>query len=139
MKLLKLSLIPIILIFLCGCATVPMTSSPPKEPLKRSVKKMMQAKVDGRWDLVYDYFDQGYKKKVSRQQFSGIPRSMFFHSFTIDSFELDPSGQKAVVKLTSTFSARGFRFDEVESVQNWKIENGQWVLIMKDANPFIDK
>ena len=87
---------PLILVFILaiGCASFPQKISK-EESLRKRVNALIQAKIDGRWDIVYDLYDSSYKKTLSREQFANRLRTMQFKNFSIETIEILPSGREA--------------------------------------------
>jgi hypothetical protein len=129
---------PLVLIFILaiGCASLPQKISK-EEALRNRVNALMQAKIDGKWDIVYDLYDSSYRKTLSREQFASRSRAMLFKNFSIETIEILPSGTEAKVKVRTDISMKGFDFKGAPENQNWIEENGKWFMKVKpQINPF---
>ena len=132
---------PLILVFILaiGCASFPQKISK-EESLRKRVNALIQAKIDRRWDIVYDLYDSSYKKTLSREQFANRLRTMQFKNFSIETIEILPSGREAEVKLKVDISMKGFDFKDAPEKQHWIEEKGNWFMkVMPQINPFAPK
>lgn len=107
------------------------------ELLRKRVEELMQAKADGKWDVVHGLYDANFRKSVSESSFANQPRKMRFKSFTIEKLEILPSGTEAVVEVKSNVEMQGFEFKGAVNKQHWIKEGEQWFQKVKPrANPF---
>jgi len=126
----------LVVILAIGCASFPQQISK-EESLRKRIDTLMQAKINGKWDIVYDHYDSSYRKTLPREQFANRSRSMQFKNFSIETIEILPSGKEAKVKVKSDISLQGFDFKGAPENQQWIEENGQWFLKVKpQKNPF---
>jgi hypothetical protein len=114
------------LIFSVGCALLP--SQTPEEYLQKRVEGLMQAKINGTWDVVYSFYDSSFRKGVSLDKFSSIPRDIDFKNFTIENIEMLPSKREATAKVKVDISVKGFTFKGAPENQLWIKEGRQWYL-----------
>lgn len=110
----------------------------PEERVRESAQTMMQAKVDGKWDQVYDLYDADYRKTITREDFIKRPRNTTYKGFAIESVEVLPSGTEAVVRMTETVSVQTFEFKSPVIPQRWiKADDGKWYQRVEESqNPF---
>jgi hypothetical protein len=128
-------LIVVLLILLTGCAALPHPS--PEESLRARVEGLMQAKVDGKWDVVYGFFESSFRKTMSKEKYSNVPRGISFENFTIETIEILSSGKEATVNVKSDISMQGFTFKGAPEKQRWVKEGRQWFLKAKPrTHPF---
>ena len=119
-------------ILFCGCATTgshTMNSQGKTDRLSKEVAKFMQAMVDKNWEVAYPFFDDGFKKSVSKEAFAFYPRDTEIKAFTVESVEILPSGKEANVTLIEEISTKGFTFKGIKKNQHWLIQNGKWVVL----------
>lgn len=135
--------IPILLLFLAvfsgitGCATL----SPMDEnaSLRERVEALHQAKVEGNWEAVYDFFYSEYRKQRTKIQFLSKPKGMNFKRFEIGKLEIAPSGDTATVEVKEDFSYQGYEFDGYFKPQTWVKEKGEWFFKLDpQSKPFSD-
>ena len=118
-----------------GCATL----SPGKEKdlLRDRVAQLMNAKIAGKWDLAYDFFDPAFRIKVLKREFTSRQRKTVFKNFEIRKLEILPSGKEAKVEIKNHISIMGYDFKNAPKVQHWIKVGGQWYLKVKaHTNPF---
>lgn len=110
----------------------------PEEVVRERATILMQAKIDGKWDLVYDLYDADYRKTITREDFSRRPRNMRHVAFAIESVEVLPSGKEAVVKAKEDVTFQTYKFSSPSKAQRWiRAEDGKWYMKVEDAlNPF---
>jgi uncharacterized protein YceK len=120
----------VVLIFLglviSGCATFEPTS--PQKAIRERVEKLMDAKMNNDWATVYDLLSPAYREKVSKDGFVQKSRGLMFTGYTIDSIEIKPSGDKAVVELTYSVNMRGFEFKDNPETQQWVKKGWHWYM-----------
>lgn len=120
-----------------GCSAMNLTPQPPEEAIRGRVEKMMQAKTDEKWDIVYDLCDKDYRNKVSKEQFLQRKHNIGFVHYVIDQVKIKPSGTEAEVTLKLDMLMMGFLFEKTPTIQQWVKQNGKWYFLMKDeGNPF---
>ena len=125
-----------ILIFSMGCASF-LPSQREEVSLKKRVEALMQAKIDGRWDLVYDFYDTSFRKTTSRESFSRRTRKMLFKAYLIEEIAVLPSANEANVKVKVDILLQGFDFKGAPENQCWIKKKGDWFLkINPQKNPF---
>ena len=112
--------------FLAACATF--SSQTPEESLQERVTAYMQARVDDRWNDVYDCFDKSIKESVSREEFAAQPSNMDFTGFQIDSIDVADSGKEAQVVVKVDFNVQGFDFKGTPQKQTWIKEGRSWYI-----------
>ena len=121
-----------------GCASFPQQR--PEESLRKRVDALMQAKIEERWDAVYNLYDSSFRKTTPKEKFVYSTRNMRFKNFSIEEIEILPSGQEAKVKVRSDISVQGFDFKGVPEAQHWIREKGKWLLKVKtQQHPFAPK
>ena len=110
----------------------------PEERVRERARLLLQAKVDGKWDQVYDLYDADYRKTITREAFAKRPRTMSYKAFTIEGVEILPSGTEAVVRVTETVSIQTFEFRSPVIPQRWiKADDGKWYQRVEESqNPF---
>ena len=107
------------------------------ELLRKRVEELMQAKADGKWDVVYGLYNANFRNAVPGNSFANKPRTMRFKSFTIEKLEILPSGTEAVVEVKSNVEMQGFEFKGALNKQHWIKEGEQWFQkVRPKANPF---
>jgi len=132
-----LTLLPFLIFTIMGASPVQKKA---EESLRKRVEGLMQAKVDGKWDVVYTYYDTGFRKAASQENFTKRSGRMDFKSFTIESLEILPSGNEATVKLKTDISMQGFDFKGKQEKQHWIKQDGEWFQKVNiGANPFAPK
>jgi hypothetical protein len=125
--------------FLTGCAALSPQRDEPMA-LKNRVAALHQAKVEGDWSSVYDFFYSGYREKRTKTQFLSKPKGMNFKNFEVGKVEIAPSGDSATVEVKEDFSYQGYEFDGYFKPQTWVKENGEWVFKLDPkAKPFSEK
>lgn len=110
----------------------------PEERVRGRAEQLMQAKIDGRWDQVYDLYDADYRKTITRKDFIGRPRNMRHTGFTIESIEVLPSEKEAVVKAKESVTFQAYEFTSPVKAWQWiKADDGKWYMKVEDPlNPF---
>lgn len=109
-----------------ACAGMPFKSS--EEALRQRVDLMMNAKVNDDWDVVYDLMDSSYRKRMTKQNFLNMNREIQFSNYRFESFEIDPTGDTAIVKVKYDMSVKVFDFEDQLETQQWMREKGKWYL-----------
>ncbi len=122
--------------FAGGCALF--SKKPPEESLRERVTAYMQARVDSRWNDVYEFFDKGYKEQISRDEFLAMPENIDFIGFTLQNIEMAASKKEAAVSLTVDVEVKGFTFKDNPEKQTWIKERSKWVVKrpLKTQPPF---
>lgn len=121
-----------------GCASFPQQK--PEESLKKRVDILMQAKIDGRWDTVYDLYDSSFRKTTHKEKFVYGTKNMHFKNYSIEEIKILPSGKEADVKIKSEISVQGFDFKGVPETQHWIKEKGKWFMkVRSQKHPFVPK
>lgn len=127
------------LCFGCGCAKctlVPVGKMDEKDLLKDNVTQLMDAKVAGKWDVVYDFCDPAFRQKMSKSDYLR-GKKLQFKGYTIRNLEILPSGNEANVEISNQISMEGYDFNNAPEVQHWVKTDGKWYLKAKEkANPF---
>jgi uncharacterized protein YchJ len=101
------------------------------------VAQLMNAKIAGKWDLAYHFFDPDFRKKLSKKDFISRPRGAVFKGFEIRKLEILPSGKEARVEVNNHLSMMGYDLKSIPEVQHWVKVKGQWYLKSKPNNtPF---
>jgi hypothetical protein len=126
----SLLLIVWVVFTLAGCTT-PFSSQTPEVSLQERVTAYMQARVDGRWNDVYDFFDSSIKESLSRDQFVAQPSNMVFTGFQIDSIDVAASGKEAEVVVKVDFNVQGFDFKGTPQKQTWIKEGRSWYIMQR--------
>lgn len=132
-----LALLPFLaLTFSIGCAFFP--PQRPEESLQKRVEGLMQAKIDGKWDVVYTFYDASFRNAVSKENFANRTRNLRFKGFKIEEIEMLPSSKEARVKVGMDISLQGFDFKDAPKNQHWIKEEGKWFLKVQPSrdNPF---
>lgn len=114
------------LFFIQACAGMPFKS--PEEALQQRVDLMMNAKVADDWDVVYDLMDSSYRKRMTKQNFLNMNREIQFSNYRFESFDIDPTGDTAIVKVKYDMSVKVFDFEDQVETQQWIKESGKWYL-----------
>ncbi len=115
----------LILILLAGCATLsPLTTK--QETLEERVTNYMQAQTDGKWDIVYSFFDASSREKTSRESYVHQTRKVSCKGFAIEDIAVLPSGDRATVKVGIHISFMGYDFKRAPQTQEWVKEKGAW-------------
>lgn len=119
--------------FICGCATL---SSPKdeKDVLRDRVVQMMDAKIAGNWDLVYEFYEPASRPKASGEGGSR-PGKGIFKGYTVENLEILESGEEARVKISNDITIQGFDFKGAPETQRWVKVKGKWYFGMKAASP----
>jgi hypothetical protein len=91
---------------------------------------MMDAKVAGKWDLVYDLYDPATRPKASGEGSSPAGRNIF-EGYVIESLEILESGEEARVEISNDISIQGFDFKGAPEVQRWVKVKGKWYFSRK--------
>lgn len=119
-----------------GCATLSAPAGK-KASLKDRVNQLMNARITGNWDVVYDISDSAFRKKVHRKEFASRPRKLQFKSFEIRKIEILPSGSEATVDVRNEISMGGYVFKNAPEIQNWvKVDDTWYLKIKAPKNPF---
>ena len=133
-KILALSILGAFIAFVSGCATL---SSPRNEEdvLIDRVVQMMDAKVAGKWDLVYDFYDPAIRPKAPGEGSPPAGRNIF-EDYVIESLEILESGEEARVEISNDISVQGFDFKGAPEVQHWvKVKRKWYYSGKKGASP----
>ncbi len=136
-RLTFLTLLPFLaLILSIGCAHCPPQSQ--EESLQKRVEGLMQAKIDGKWDVVYTFYDASFRNAVARENFAQKTKNISFKAFRIEKIEILSSGKEARVKVATDISFQGFDFKDAPKNQHWIKEKGKWFLKVTPSsdNPF---
>jgi hypothetical protein len=110
--------------FLCGCATLS-SSKDEENVLRDRVVQMMDAKITGNWDLVYNYYDPAFRSRTSKGEFTSENR-ILFKAYAIQKLEIFPSGKEARVEISNDISMQGFDFKDAPEIQQWVNVDGKW-------------
>jgi hypothetical protein len=126
----------LMLILSAGCAALsPITAK--QETLEERVKNYMQAQVDGKWNLVYSFFDKSSRERTARESYVNRPRNLPYKGFGIEEITLLHSGDQATVKVKIDLFFMGYDFKGAPQTQNWVKESGEWfVSEPQRKNPF---
>ncbi len=109
----------------------------PEELLRKRVMELMQAKIGGKWDVVYTFYDSNFRNATSKESFLNRPRKMSFKNITIEKIEILPSGKEAKVEVKSDVTMQGFDFKGAPSKQHWIKEEDMWFQkVNPKMNPF---
>ncbi len=128
------------LILVAGCAALsPVTVK--QETLEERAKHYMQAQIDGKWDIVYSYFDSSSRAKVTRESYVKRTRNLAYRGFGIGEVTVLPSGDRATVKVKIDVRFMGYDFKGASQTQEWVKEQGEWFVKSEPAlrsgkNPF---
>lgn len=114
------------MVLISACQTLRPT--PPEQALRQRVENYMTAKINNDWATVHAHMDSEYRKTIDQNQFAKTIRQMEFKNFTIESLEMNPSGEKAVVVVKSDVNVQGLEFKGNPETQTWIIEMGKWFL-----------
>jgi len=124
MKKLRYFTFIIIFLLLTSCAHFPKMGAGEKQ-LEQQVSRIMEAKINGKWDQVYEMFCTNYRKSVKKSSFLHFNRIKFI-SYRIHSVDIDDDGKSAVAQVYISFSSKGFTFPESIKEQHWLLERGNW-------------
>lgn len=94
--------------------------------LKSRAHSLMQAKVAGDWNEVYDHFWSGFRDQISQVQFLNKTKSVMFKDYSIEDIEMAKDGQEAVVTVGNDCSVQGYELQGALEKQTWIYENGRW-------------
>jgi len=132
-RILVSSVLVTFIAFVCGCATL---SSPKdeKDVLRDRVVQMMDAKIAGNWDLVFDFYDPASRPKTSGEGSSPAGKGIF-KDYAIENLEILESGEEARVEISNDISVQGFDFKGAPEVQRWVKVKGKWYFGVKAASP----
>jgi uncharacterized protein YchJ len=118
-----------------GCATL--STRKEKDLLRDRVAQLMNAKMAGKWDLAYDFFDPDFRISVSKKDFTSLQRKTVFKGFEIRKLEILPSGKEARVEINNHISMMGYDLKNAPEVQHWVKVDGRWYVKVKAHNtPF---
>lgn len=118
-----------------SCASLSLGN--PEQALRGRVEKLMQAKVEGKWDQVYELYDENFREHTPRDTFIRIPGRIDFKDYAIERIDLHPSGKSADVVVRVDFLSKGFEFKGGKSKQHWVKEWGRWHLeVVPNQTPF---
>jgi len=112
------------LISLSSCAQL-FTTTSGQLNLTQRVSGLMNAKIEGDWNTVYNYYNQNYRNHVERNNFTRGGK-ITFTSYKIKSININPDTQTATAEVKTSFISGGFKFNDAISHQNWIIEHGNW-------------
>ncbi|MCF8109661.1 MAG: hypothetical protein K9J81_11800 [Desulfohalobiaceae bacterium] len=98
----------------------------PAVALKNRTHSLMQAKVAGDWDEVYDHFWSGFRDQISEVQFLNKTKTVMFKDYSIEDIELTGDGHEAVVTVSNDCSIQGYELEGALDKQAWIYENGRW-------------
>lgn len=134
-----LTLLPFLaLILSIGCAHCPPPLQSPEESLQKRIEGLMQAKIDGKWDVVYTFYDASFRNAVAIENFAQKTKNITFKAFRIEKIKILSSRKEARVKVAIDISFQGFDFKDAPKSQHWIKEKGKWFLKVKPLsdNPF---
>ncbi len=61
----------------------------------------MNAKIAGKWDLAYDFFDPDFRIRVLKKDFTSLQRKTVFKGFEIRKLEILPSGKGSTGEINN--------------------------------------
>lgn len=132
-RIFMLSLVAAFVAFVCGCATLS-SSKDEENALRDRVVQMMDAKIAGNWDLVYDFYDPASRPKASVED-SSTAKGVIFKGYAIEKIEILESGKEARVETRNDISMQGFDFKDAPDVQRWVKVKGEWYFGVKAVSP----
>jgi hypothetical protein len=88
----------------------------------------MQAQIDGKWELVYSFYDASSRETVARETYIRQPRKLSYKGYTIEEIAMLPSGNQATVTVRIHVSFRGYDFTRAPQTQEWVKEKGAWFI-----------
>ena len=115
-----------VLFLFSACATVGLNSGD-TAALKKSVKRVWDAKLNGDWEVVYDISVKEYKSKVKKDDFLKSPK-IKIKDYTIKEVNILEPGQKAVSVVGYEFTEAGFEFQVSQYKEEWLWEDNAWHL-----------
>lgn len=121
----------------CSTMSQRLSKQTPEEALRSRVEKLMNAKVNNDWAEVYDCLASSYRKEMAQKDFVQMKRDMRFIKYTIDSIEIQPSGDEAIVKLKYDVKMQSFDFNDRPETQHWIKEDGNWFEVIKKRKGFL--
>jgi uncharacterized protein YchJ len=132
-RIFTLSLVAAFAAFVCGCATLP-SSKDEENALRDRVVQMMDAKIAGNWDRVYDFYDPASRPKASVEDGS-TGKGVIFKGYAIEKIEILESGKEARVETRNDITMQGFDFKDAPDVQRWVKVKGKWYFGTRAASP----
>ncbi len=124
----------IIAFFLQSCASLTPAPKDPAAALNSRVTALMDAKVNKDLNKVYTFFTSDYKKQVTEKVFTNPSKKRTETlSYAIDKINIEPSGEKAVVSVTSTIRMNGYTFKGAKDTQQWILDKNIWSLSAKPS------
>jgi hypothetical protein len=112
-----------------GCAGLSHNNNSSEE-LRSRATGFLQAMVDKKWAAAYVYFESSYKKRVSPELFSVLPRKVELKAFSIKEIKVSDTARQAEITILEDIAVpQGFTFPGMKKVQSWIIEKGEWVLV----------
>jgi len=103
------------------------------EELAGRVLELCQAKKNKQWDVAYDMYFSEYRSKVTREKFLKKRRGVVFGDCTIEKITIGADEISAKVSIKTDAVIQGSLMPGSLSFQRWKLEDGQWFLILKDG------
>ncbi|MDM8515101.1 hypothetical protein QUF76_02790 [Desulfobacterales bacterium HSG16] len=97
-----------------------------EDDLRKRVEGMLEARNNGYWDDVYDYYNKEYRDSITKKQFMNRPRGLRFIAYDIQVIEIQPSKTQAKVTIREEVSYKG-RKTKGQITTDWIIEEGRWV------------
>ena len=128
MKLLSRDLLRIIFLFVLIClieVTGCSTNHTSQEDLQKRINELWTAKVQKKWDVVYDMSEKSYRESTSKEK-DIAKRHLDILEYSFIKSEIDDSGKtaKSYVKMKIKGLA-GLIFEPTVS-DVWIVEDGKW-------------
>lgn len=92
---------------------------------------MMAARMAENWAEVYEYLDPDYKSQVPKKDFMEMKRDIQFGDFFVESLEIGPSGNDAVLTVKYDMTVMSYTVPDHREIQNWVRKDGKWFFKIK--------
>lgn len=117
-------IIMVLILLITSCA-LPQKMDSRKKQLEQRVTRIMDAKINGEWDQVYELFCENYRSAVSKKNFTKFPRVTFLN-YRLQKINMAQNGTTAVADVYISMSSKGFTFPEQLNQQQWRYQHGSW-------------
>jgi hypothetical protein len=117
-----------IFLFLTGCAHITADKTVPS--LQERISTVWQAKVDKKWDEVYDHSCREWRAKISEAAFLRSA-NMTITSFKTEKIQRSADGKEATVTIRFNTDAMGMELKGVKIKERWVYEDNNWYVCPK--------
>lgn len=115
----------LLLAAMTGCTKLASPLLPPTDRLHMRVTAVWNAKTVHDWGAVYDAATEESRSKMKKDRFINHANVKVL-DYSIESIEISPSGDKALVSVQYSVMQNGYTFNHIQSKDEWIWEKNEW-------------